>query len=689
MKTQCAGAAAATVASLLTTAFGAQVSVASSLALDLQQGKNRPVSKVITLLKSMLTQLEKDAEEDEEIYDKLACWCETNDKDKAKAITDAQKRIKDLTHKIAEYSALSARLGTEIGHLSNEVGANQKALDEATELRKKQLAEFNEENKDVLLSIQSLKQALVVLSKHNEASFLQVSRKHAVEVANNLQRAMAVHAPLLEGVLQPSQRKLALSFIQQQTGDYFDAEPTFSQSYAPQSGQIFGILRQMKETFEKNMADSQKEENENAKAYAELKVAKEDEIKAGQDQVDSKTQELADTDEKKAQAKTDISDTKTSLGADEEFLMMLKEKCQMTDKEWEARQKTRQDEMEAVSKALSVLSGDEAHDLFTRTFNPSFVQTSATSALRERASRVLSVTAGKWRSRQLASLAYQVKLDAFTKVKKAINDLVKELETQSADEIKKRDFCKDELNSNKQQTIEKTEDRKDLKANIEDLDMKIKDLTKAIVGLQKEIKEMQVQLKKAGEDREKENVEFQKTISDQRATQKLLKAALVVLQDFYGKKEGGAALDQQPAGPPPPPGFEEYKKNAASGGVMGMLKQIIDDAKAMVAEATRAEDEGQKAYEDFVKETNASVDAKSKDIVEKKGVKAKSEAALVEAKKEMESLNLEIEKLGNTATELHQDCDFVLKNFDVRQTARAEEVEALRQALAILSGAKF
>merc|ERR1711937_973816 len=81
------------------------------------------------------------------------------------------------------------------------------------------------------------------------------------------------------------------------------------------------------------------------------------------------------TDEKNAQAKEDLEDTKKTLSADEEFLMMLKEKCSNTDAEWEERQKTRQLEMEAVSKALAVLSGDDAHDLFTKTFNPSFVQT--------------------------------------------------------------------------------------------------------------------------------------------------------------------------------------------------------------------------------------------------------------------------------------------------------------------------
>merc|ERR1712032_941323 len=104
---------------------------------------------------------------------------------------------------------------------------------------------------------------------------------------------------------------------------------TFKQSYAPQSGEIYGILRQMQETFEANLADAQKEESADQKAYEDLKAAKMAEISAGQEQVDKKTAELADTDEKLARSKEDLADTRDSLAADEKFMMMLKEKCEM------------------------------------------------------------------------------------------------------------------------------------------------------------------------------------------------------------------------------------------------------------------------------------------------------------------------------------------------------------------------
>merc|ERR1719316_729591 len=189
----------------------------------------------------MKAQLEKEAEEDEEIYDQLACWCETNDKEKTKAIKDAEAHIEDLTAKIEELTGLSAQLNTEIKNLEQEVAKNQEALDQATALRQKQLAEFNAEEKDMLGAISALKSAVTVLSKHNSASMLQLPRTHLLSMAATVQYQMQRHAALLQGVFTHSQRKAVDAFIQSPQ-DYFDAEPTFKQSYAPQSGEIFGIL---------------------------------------------------------------------------------------------------------------------------------------------------------------------------------------------------------------------------------------------------------------------------------------------------------------------------------------------------------------------------------------------------------------------------------------------------------------
>merc|ERR1719487_917416 len=106
--------------------------------------------------------------------------------------------------------------------------------------------------------------------------------------------------------------------------------------------------------------------------------------------------------------------------------------------------------MEAVSKALAILSSDDAHDLFTKTFNPALLQTESASSMDRRAdaSALLSTVAHKLNSPRLATIATRVRLDAFTRVKKAIDDMISQLLKEKADEIKHKDFCVEEFNKN-------------------------------------------------------------------------------------------------------------------------------------------------------------------------------------------------------------------------------------------------
>jgi hypothetical protein len=654
------------------------------------EDKNRPVTKVINLLKDMQAQLEKEQKEDEEVYERVACWCETNDKEKTDAISDAEARITDLTSNIEEATASSSRLNTEIKNLEAEIGKNQEALGKATAIREKELAEFTAEEKDMLQSIGALKSAVTVLSKHH-SSFAQVPEETLLDIAATVQDQFRIHKRLLLGVVTPSQRK-ALSAFMQAPGEFLDSDQAaFKQSYAPQSGEIFGILKQMKETFETNLSASQKEELQNQAAYEDLKAAKEMEIKAGEEQKDTKTQELANTDSKLSQAKLDLEDTRNSLTADQKFLMNLKQTCQQTDTEWEERQRARQEEIQACSQALAILSNDDAHDTFTKTFNFVQVAEKRDGATRDRAAALLRKTAKQLNDPQLLALATKVRMDVFAKVQAAIDGMVEELLKEKADEIKLKDFCVEGINENQKAQELKARDIDDLTAEIAQLTSSIDELAQSISGLQAEIAEMQLQLKRAGEDRELENKDFQATVADQRETQKLLTSALNVLKAVYAKKflQTGAATQRQPAGPPPPPGFKEYKQAGGAGGVLGMIEQIIADTKTLEADAIKAETDAQKAYESVVKDTNASIEQKTRDITNKTGEKAKAEADKTAAEEGSDAALNEQQMNKNEEADLHKSCDFTLKNFDIRQASRDQEVEALRQAKSILSGAKF
>jgi len=160
---------------------------------------------------------------------------------------------------------------------------------------------------------------------------------------------------------------------------------------------------------------------------------------------------------------------------------------------------------------------------------------------------------------------------------------------------------------------------------------------------------------------------------------------MTVLKGFYEKK-AFLQTSQEPVGPPPPAGFKSYENNAAGGGVIAMITQIVEDSKAMMAEAVHDETDAQAAYESFVKETNNSITAKNEDIVNKSEARAVAEGDKAQAEQDLDDTVVELEQLANEKGDLHKSCDFYMKNFEVRQTALDEEVEALRQAKAILSG---
>merc|ERR1719197_378054 len=213
----------------------------------------------------------------------------------------------------------------------------------------------------------------------------------------------------------------------------------------------------------------------------------------------------------------------------------------------------RQEEMQAVSEALSILASDDAHDTFTKTFN--FVQVKLAASLlqevnREKASQLLFKTAREVGNPALAAVAQKVRLDAFEKVKMAIDDMVTQLIKEKEDEIKHKDFCTAGFNDNSKAQELKARDIDDLGAEIAQLTSTIAELTKSVGVLESEIAEMNLQLKRAGEDREVENKDFQGTVADQRETQKLLTSALNVLKAVYAKKGflqvGGSKKGTQP-----------------------------------------------------------------------------------------------------------------------------------------------
>jgi len=691
-----------------------------------------PVTRVVGLLKEMKAQVEAEAEEDENIYSKMGCWCETNEKEKTAAIKKAGEIIEESEATIEEGTAASARLKNEIDGLNSELQANQEALDKATAIRESEKEQYEEESKDLIDSIAALKEAITVLKKVQLIQHKGSSQDTAVQAS--LLQVKGLLARTSKGIGKINSAGVALyrSVMQEDLWDLMSSMPGMTgenrvitglnqqpsgnaagaTSYTARSSSIFGMLQQMQDTFEKNLAELQRTEVEAELGFQRLRAAKETEMQAAGAAVEEKTVQLSETQERVAQAKVTLEDTKEALSADQKFLVELKDRCANADADYEKRKKTRQNEVVAISEAIAILMDDDACDLFSKTM--SFVQL-ATRRLRHgkgqrevgrsqqqqrayAASRLLAVAkrhggqSGGWR---LATLAVGVQLDGFTKVKEMMDKMVIELKKQQKEEVEKHDTCTADIQDNERANRTKTSEREDLEATIADLGATLKQLAQELEDLKLEVKENHISLKTASEQRKAENKEFQQVVSDQRATKVILTKALKRLQAFYDTAliavHAHGRQHQTPGAKvaPRPPAGKDYKQAGGAEGVLQMLEKIIQDAETADQEAVQAEQASQKAYTELVANINASLDAAATSITEKTAASEKAEADKIIATKDLHATINALGELAELNRALHADCDYVLKNFNIRQQARQEEIEAIQDAKAILSGADF
>jgi len=694
----------------------------------------RPIRKVITLLEEMKVQVEKEAKEDLLAYDKYMCWCATNRKEKTAAVEVAEERIDGLTAFLEEASAKAGALKTEIAGLAAEIAEDQDALATATSVREEELKAFLAEEADMKETLSLLSQAIDVLAKvqllqkhgrssnkeSREASIALVQVRNIIQqrfpkFQDRMQRDLFDMLGSLPDAVQEQHqlRREGTAFQQaellpwektvEQVGQ--EAKPNMltgqasgAKSYNSRSGSILGVLEEMKDEFVRDLFTAQKMDLEAEVAFQNLRAAKLAEIAAATKSKGLKDTALADTLDKAAKAKEDKESTEEAMAADQAFLATLEKNCQAEDEEYKARFAVRTEEIRALGEALKILTDDSARDLYAKTMSLMQLgsvaagRTEAKDRIVQRAAGRIAEVARRNKNWSLASLAVRMQLDAFTKVKEVMDKMLVELQKQQREEYSKWELCKKDIDSTEDEIKEGTNLKEDLAEKHLALSNEIATLTEEIAALKKDVADMEVSLKEAGEERKAQNALFQTSVSDQRATINILQKATTRLRAFYGFGQTGArALRQEPGAtaPPPPPSPKAYEKSALSGGVLQLLDKIIKDAEVAEQELVTTEQKAQSDYAAFVQSATASIEADRDATRQKEAGKASAEAELSETEEAQLANGEDLAKLADLLKAHHMDCDYLLKYFDVRQKARAEEMDAITDAKATLSGSKF
>jgi uncharacterized coiled-coil protein SlyX len=673
-------------------AAGAGARAALQRDLRAQESKERPVAKVVKLLKDMAAELQAGLEDDKQVHELLFCWCKTNDADKTKAIADGEARSAQLESIMDGAVAKIAELTAKRKATQEEMYEDQKALDEAEEQRMKDNKAFHAEEVDLLEAVDASEYAIEALSKHH-TGLAQVR-----SVVDRLRKARVDQLLPRSSRLASRQVDMLKGFVSQSTqgGASFLSVPGF-QSYSPQSGQIFGILEQLKKDFQDSLSDAQKEELKSKEQFEALKAAKLEEIAMAKKAIANMDSEIAETQEKHAVALEEYNDTQYQLELDRAFLADLKKKCAVSDEEFAARVKSRTEEIAAVEDTIAILNTDESFDVAEQTVNrpTAFLQIASAKEQQRRrkaASLLLHQAAQRTGSAQMVVLASSVQLDTFTKVKEAIDKMVVELTAQNKDEIAMRDWCIDNLNTNKRDTTAAYDKKTSLEIKIADLEKTIETLTADIKSSTEAVAEMQKQMKAASEIREGENADYQQTITDQRLMQIILAKALERMKQVYVllQRQPGAAHiatsgTHTDAGNAPAR-FTTYEANAGGVRVVKMLEEVIADSKKQDDIAMDSEEDAQVAYESLMKSSNAGITAHQTSITNMNKAKAQAEEDLLNAQADFKATMTTLEELNSLNQDLHKSCDYLLKNFDARQASRTAEIGALKEAKDILSG---
>ncbi|CAD7948620.1 unnamed protein product [Amoebophrya sp. A25] len=661
------------------------------------RGEN-PIKKVLKLLGEMQTTLESEAKTDDELFKKMECWCKTNRGEKTEAVENAQKKIEKLNGVIDEQTGLIAGLSEEIKNLKEKIAKEEKEVADMEKLRSDEKGEaekFQAETKD---TIETLGKALSVLGGvQTRGALLDASQKRSLSfLQERLSSAHAFDAEMKKDLwaVLGSLKNEKPGFLQQPR-DYSGMEATApttleggvagANSYNSASGGIYGVLQQMNDDFNAQLKDSIDTEATAVANFKKAKKAKLDEIAASKADKAAKQKALGDAKMTKSNAKKDLKLTTAQLGEDEKFLLELEAKCKDAIDGHAARSQMRNDEIKAVGEAIGILTSDESRDIFSK--NYSFVQvgvatsTKAQDARKHAAVMALLEAAKKTGDARLSALAIQAQLDSFTKIKEMMMKLAAEVEAEKKAEFAKRDKCNADLAENEVARTDTSVFISDTEKAIAKLVSDIETLDNEIASENASIKEMQGVIAEATETRRAENAAFKEEVKNQELTMGVLEKAKAKLEGFYGK----VALAQQE----PAPKQATYSKNEQAPGVIGLFEMIMADAQADIAEAKKDEQKAQTEYEKLVSDSKDSINTSEQAIAQKQTEKA--DAVSQKEQKDLESNQAE-EKLESLEAEkgaLHEDCDFLLKNFDIRQSGMESEIESIRQAVAVLSGANF
>merc|ERR1719265_1752758 len=674
----------------------------STVALGLrEEPEASPIDSVVGLIEEMQKKIEADGVAEQAVFDKYACWCEEVTARKSYNIGFAMTEVQRLGVLVLNQKGTAGVKDYEINVLNKQIKENQDATSQATTIRQKENTDFQAKKSEMESTRGSLEKGIMVLSgAGTHTASLLAEKGTMTQMSASIKKAVRTLPP--DSEFSPEHIDLVTKFLQD-PGEFYDQKAAKSASYSPASTTIMGVLKDMYDTFVKNLESETSTESDAQMAFEDLMATKTKELASLNAELKIRIAEHAEALVQVADASQELDDTTQQMKADIDFFDDAKKQCSAKADAWAERVRARTEELAGISKAIEILTSDDAKELFGKAIKPGMEKTflqisSETSTARKgKAYDKLKRIAQQTKSNRVAKIAAKLRLTTqghFDAVVAEIDVLVKQLKTEEHDDIVHRDWCKDETFKNEQEVaryeykIRKTEAHEvRLKAELEELEGVLAKTIEEIQTTKEEIKLME-------DERIADHNAFKQAKSDDEGAVELLKQAIESLSSFYrnnppaflqGKKEDPKFGDEDTA--PDATFTDKNKSSGENAGIVGILTMLQEDLEAEISNGVKGEKVAHGDFEAAVKKAKGVL----KSLLTKKSNLKRS---IIETNDNIDEKQTEITDLNGLLkdekdylAEIKPDCDWILEEFAGRCEKRTTEMEGLVDAKAMLVGA--
>jgi len=630
-----------------------------------QAEEANPIEKIIQMIGDLETKIIKEGEDAQKVYEEFSEWCEDTSKDLMFEIKTGKGEVADLKATIEKESANIQVQESKIEELAGAIATDEADLKAATEIRTKEQATFEAEEKDLVETVDILERAIGIIEKEMNGGASMMQLKKAGTITEVL--GWMVQAQSLTG----SDAHKLTALIQSSNDDDSEGAPDPA-AYENQSGGVIDTMNDLLEKAQGQLESTRATETANVQNFEMLKQSLTDEIKFANKEMDEAKKSKAESEEAKATAEGDLDVTSKGLAEDVKALAELHHNCMTKASDFEAETTSRGEELKALAMAKKIIkettsgAAGQSYGMFLQTGSGN---SEAVRFVRQLAKKQRSTSLGQLASRMASEVRFGTgsQADIFAKIKGLVTDMIEKLEAEAEADATKKAYCDKELAETNTKKDDKTAEIEKLTAKIEQQAAQSAKLKEEIATLEGELAALVREQAEMDKIRAEEKAQWEVNSAEMEKGLNGIKLALKVLNEYYAKADKAHSSG-----------------DGASTGIIGLLEVAESDFSKGLTEMNAAEETAQNTYDQESKENEIEKTTKNQDVKYKTKESTGLDKSNAELTSDKENVEVELSAVAEYLKKIEDECIAKPETYEDRKARREAEIAGLKEALTVL-----